>query len=473
MTSSASTVGSAQSLLAEDADDFIYIQGSPISPLSPSETESNEPSVVYIQNEMFLLPRAYEVEGLVKKTESGNMICSGVANKTEHVAIHKKKPSSDLAKQKSMLRDIRVMMHLNQVPNQNVIHLRDIVEPISYQAFRDMYYVTDLLDGNLGELIQKHRDDKTTLSEKQVASIVRQMLIGAKHISDAGLVHRNISPSTVLAKFHSLDVKLAHFENVRSKEYVPEPLKDIASEFAYRAPELLFGSEKLLGSQRSDVWSIGCIMAELLGADTLFKGENAQQTLETIVNFVGSPESRDMKYLNEQGMEIISRMPPVTHKRIESIVPGSSPLAADLMFKMLQFNKDRRISLQDAIEHPFFASLGKVKKPKHALKMEAFDFLYEEELIDSSAVKKKCYSTIEEFVEIKNEIRRAKLQQRSRSTIMLQSLQDRLTFKAPPSTASKSTSTIDLEVAPRKRKIAQNIEKAWAAIKPIICCCCV
>jgi serine/threonine protein kinase len=498
MTSSTpATVGSTQLLTEEDADQFIYIQGSPVSPLSPSETEGeNEPHIVYVENEMFLLPRNYEIESLVKRTNSGNLICSAYnTDKSDRVAIHKKKPSTNLQQQKSMLRDMKIMMHLNNNPHPNVIQLRDVIEPINFQSFRDMYYVTDLMNENLGDIIKRQREQTSHMTEKMVASVIKQILLGLKHINDHGLIHRNITPNTVLINLgvDKCEVKITQFGQCRTRDVDTERYDEGPS--CYNAPEEIFPKKGEKGSVRSDLWSVGCIMAELLGSEVLFKGENLQDQLERIVKLVGTPEKKDMRFLNEEGQEIIIRMKPVSAKKLEGNVPGASPAAVDLLFKMLQFNKDKRISINDAIEHSFFAILGKShkKSKKQQVKFTPFDISYESELVDSAAVKKQCFKFIEDFTRDKR--LRKEWQKRSslrkKGSILLNSMKKRMMFKFNPPPVQKPVelpSTIeeisisDNTVAeantsfqrktPRKRMLARNIQNAWTKVKPYICCCC-
>jgi len=103
------------------------------------------------------------------------------------------------------------------------------------------------------------------------------------------------------------------------------------------------------------VWSIGCIFAELMTRQTLFKGQHNLKQLEKIVEVLGYPPEEDLEFIdNENTLNYLRRLPRTKRIAWEEKIPGASPLALDLLQRMLRFSPDRRISIREAILHPYF-----------------------------------------------------------------------------------------------------------------------
>lgn len=124
----------------------------------------------------------------------------------------------------------------------------------------------------------------------------------------------------------------------------------------YRAPELLLCCENYGTS--IDVWSVGCIFAELLGRKPLFPGTECLNQLKLIINILGSQTENDIEFIdNQKARKFIQSLPFSPGTSFSELYPQAQPLAIDLLQKMLVFDPSKRISVNDALHHPYMSTL--------------------------------------------------------------------------------------------------------------------
>jgi serine/threonine protein kinase len=125
----------------------------------------------------------------------------------------------------------------------------------------------------------------------------------------------------------------------------------------YRAPELMLSADGHY-DQSVDVWASGCIFAELLGRAPLFPGADFKQTLSMHLKLLGSRPEEELEYIrSEEALKFLKEMPTYPRKPLSSQFPDASAKALDLLDKMLQFHPLKRISVDDALAHPYFDSV--------------------------------------------------------------------------------------------------------------------
>ncbi|XP_075510834.1 shaggy-related protein kinase alpha-like isoform X1 [Primulina tabacum] len=168
-----------------------------------------------------------------------------------------------------------------------------------------------------------------------------------------GVCHRDIKPQNLLVNPHTHQLKLCDFGS--AKMLVPgEPnISYICSRY-YRAPELIFGATEY--TTAIDMWSVGCVMAELLLGQPLFPGESSVDQLVEIIKVLGTPTREEIKCMNPDYREF--KFPQIKahpwHKIFNKRMPTE---AVDLVSRLLQYSPTLRFTALEACAHPFFDDL--------------------------------------------------------------------------------------------------------------------
>ncbi|KAG8663900.1 shaggy-related protein kinase epsilon [Manihot esculenta] len=168
-----------------------------------------------------------------------------------------------------------------------------------------------------------------------------------------GVCHRDIKPQNLLVNPHSHQVKICDFGS--AKMLVPgEPnISYICSRY-YRAPELIFGATAY--TTAIDMWSAGCVLAELLLGQPLFPGESGVDQLVEIIKVLGTPTREEIKCMNPNYTEF--KFPQIKAHPWHKVFHKQLPLeAVDLVSRLLQYSPNLRCSALEACAHPFFDDL--------------------------------------------------------------------------------------------------------------------
>ena len=268
------------------------------------------------------------------------------------VAIKKiRDPFLKKSTMKRLLREMKLLKHFNG--HDNIVSLYDIMtDPPNVPEFNDLYLVTSLYETDMHGVIRSLNN----ITEQHFQFFMHQTLRALKYIHSANVVHRDLKPSNILVN-SSCNVAICDFglgRNAASSSR--DPLTDYVVTRYYRAPELL--CECATYGKPVDIWSVGCIFAELILKKPFFRGENPLQQLQQILNKIGAPGDKEkLSFItNTTALHTISRY------QIESnYVPhfatnfpeGAAYLLLDLLKRMLQFNPDDRITVDEALNHPY------------------------------------------------------------------------------------------------------------------------
>ncbi|KAK4539018.1 hypothetical protein RGQ29_008619 [Quercus rubra] len=168
-----------------------------------------------------------------------------------------------------------------------------------------------------------------------------------------GVCHRDIKPQNLLVNPHTHQVKLCDFGSAKVLVSGETNISYICSRY-YRAPELIFGATQYTSA--IDMWSAGCVLAELLLGEPLFSGESAVDQLVEIIKVLGTPTREEIKCMNPNYTEF--KFPHIKayplHKIFHKRVP---PEAVDLVSRLLQYSPNLRTTALEAMVHPFFDEL--------------------------------------------------------------------------------------------------------------------
>ncbi|XP_063598214.1 mitogen-activated protein kinase 14B-like [Penaeus indicus] len=227
-----------------------------------------------------------------------------------------------------------------------IIGLLDVFTPsTSYGDFQDVYLVTPLMGADLNNIVKTQK-----LTDDHVQFLIYQVLRGLKYIHSAGIIHRDLKPSNIAVN-EDCELKILDFGLARPTE--SEMTGYVATRW-YRAPEIMLNWMHY--NQTVDIWSVGCIMAELLTSRTLFPGADHIQQLNLIMEILGTPPQ---EYLNritsESARNYIRSLPHMRKKDFKQVFRGANPLAVDLLEKMLELDSERRVTAAQALAHPYLA----------------------------------------------------------------------------------------------------------------------
>mgnify|MGYP002857927817 FL=1 len=285
----------------------------------------------------------------------------GGAGSTARLAIKKIKRAFDnTTDARRTLREIRILRHFGS--HENIIELKDVMRPPSV-PFEDVYLVYELMDTDLHQIIRSPQP----LTDHHSQYFVYQILRGLKYIHSANILHRDLKPENLLLNA-SCDLKICDFGLARALSDGKEE-QELMTEYVvtrwYRAPELLLSNETY--GWGIDMWSVGCILAELLQRRPLFAAPNLQESmahldqLKLIVKTLGSPTEEELEYVeSRRAREFLSSLPDAPRVSFEAMFPEASPEAVDLCDRMLQFDPRKRITVEAALEHPFIAPLHNI-----------------------------------------------------------------------------------------------------------------
>uniref|UniRef100_A0A7S0VBZ4 Mitogen-activated protein kinase n=1 Tax=Polytomella parva TaxID=51329 RepID=A0A7S0VBZ4_9CHLO len=361
-------------------------QGAPLEDLSKKEKESISQVHKEVFNQflvcgsLFECPAFYQPIKPIGKGAYGVVCSAKNLQNAEKVAIKKIANAFDsLINAKRTLREIKLLKHLN---HENVIQVKDLIPPSpTTEPFKDLYIVYELMDTDLHQIIRSNQP----LSEDHCQYFLYQILRGLKYIHSANILHRDLKPSNILVNANC-DLKICDFGLARASVNSAE--NGFMTEYVvtrwYRAPELLLSCAGYSAS--IDVWSVGCIFAELLGRKPLFPGKDYVHQLNLITRVIGSPLEEDLEFIsNDKAKRYIRSLPRNERADFQQLFPSAGPLALDLIKKMLVFDPTKRITVIEALAHPYLAGLHDLSDEPECSMSFRFDF--ESDLETTDAVR--------------------------------------------------------------------------------------
>ncbi|SCU99929.1 LANO_0F04390g1_1 [Lachancea nothofagi CBS 11611] len=252
------------------------------------------------------------------------------------------------------LRTLREIKLLRCFQHENIISIFDIQRPASFETFNEVYIIQELMDTDLHRVIATQ-----TLSDDHIQYFVYQMLRGLKCLHAAEVIHRDLKPSNLLVNANC-DVKLCDFglarcagTGVGSKNGDSGQMTEYVATRWYRAPEVMLTAAEYTFAM--DLWSCGCILAELLLRRPLFPGKDYRHQLLLIFQVIGSPTSKDLECVrSKRALQYLSTLPRYPSNRaLRGLLPEANPEGMDLLERMLVFDPRRRITAAQALKHPY------------------------------------------------------------------------------------------------------------------------
>ncbi|OWM66401.1 mitogen-activated protein kinase homolog 1-like [Punica granatum] len=280
---------------------------------------------------------------------SHGVLCAALNLDTnDKVAI--KKISNVFKDPKTAVNTLRELMILRQIQHENIIALKHVMLPSQRTRFEDVYLVFELMKTSLHNYIQTRKQ----LFEDQIRYFIFQILCGLNYLHSVNVLHRDLRPSNILVdsncRLKICDFGLSRATARRDSKF----MNPCIGAPWYRAPELLLGNNNYGPS--IDVWSIGCIFAELLGRTPIFPGSDPLNQLQRIISMLGTPGEEDLDFIqNEKARRYIKSLRYSNGTRLSSRFPKADSTGLDLLESMLLFDPNKRITAAEALNHPYMA----------------------------------------------------------------------------------------------------------------------
>ncbi|OWZ45106.1 extracellular signal-regulated kinase 1/2 [Cryptococcus neoformans c45] len=234
------------------------------------------------------------------------------------------------------LRELKLLKYFaEEGVSENIISVLDIIKPPSYDTFKEVYLVQELLETDLHRVIRTQ-----DLSDDHCQYFLYQTCRALKALHSAEIIHRDLKPSNLLLNANC-DLKVCDFGLARSTQtaFPAEGnnqgfMTEYVATRWYRAPEVMLSFR--MYTKSIDVWSVGCILAEMLSGKPLFPGKDYHNQLALILDVLGTPTIDEFHAITSKRSKDYIRSLPFRKKRtFESIYPNANPLAIDFLRKTL------------------------------------------------------------------------------------------------------------------------------------------
>ena len=274
----------------------------------------------------------------------------------EFVALKEIHLDSEEGTPSTAIREISLMKELK---HENIVRLHDVIH-----TENKLMLVFEHMDKDLKKYMDS-RGDRGMLDPVTIKSFMYQLLLGIAFCHDNRVLHRDLKPQNLLINSKG-QLKLADFGLARAFGIPVNTFSNEVVTLWYRAPDVLLGSRTYNTS--IDIWSAGCIMAEMYTGRPLFPGTTNEDQLQKIFRLMGTPSERSWPGIS-QFPEYKSNFTVYSTQSLSSILPQVDPVGIQLLSQMLQLRPELRCSAQQALQHPWFADLAQLRQQQAAQQM--------------------------------------------------------------------------------------------------------
>lgn len=266
--------------------------------------------------------------------------------------------TGDLVAIKKVLQDKRFknreLQIMRKLEHQNIVKLRFYF--YSSGEKKDEVYLNLVLEyvpETVYRVARHYSKNKQTIPILYIKLYMYQLFRSLAYIHSCGVCHRDIKPQNLLLDPESGVLKLCDFGSAKQLVRGEPNVSYICSRY-YRAPELIFGATDY--TSQIDVWSAGCVLAELLLGHPIFPGDNGVDQLVEIIKVLGTPSREQIREMNPNYQEF--KFPQIkAHPWAKVFRPRTPPEAIELVSLLLEYTPSRRIWPLEACAHSFFDEL--------------------------------------------------------------------------------------------------------------------
>jgi len=305
-----------------------------------------------------------------------------ISNAFEHVTYTKR-----------TLREVRLLRLLK---HDNLIGVLTLLPPLRSDGFKDLYIVCDLMETDLSSIIKSPQE----LSDDHIQFFIYQVLRGLKFLHTAQVVHRDMKPRNLLVN-SNCDLKICDFGLARIEFGCGSPgsgvkvaaMTDYVATRWYRAPEILLGWGRY--GRPVDMWAVGCVLAELLGRKPLFPGTDSHHQLAIISECLGKPGNQLLQEIDCEDMRgWVDELPDRDRIPLDELFPRANLDACTMLEGMLDLNPETRMTVEEALAHPYLTNLHFPDDEPEGPVLAAADFDFERAVLTGDELKDEILQEI-------------------------------------------------------------------------------
>jgi len=245
---------------------------------------------------------------------------------------------------------------MKELKHENIVSLHDVIH-----TENKLMLVFEYMDKDLKKYMDTN-GDRGALNPITIKSFMHQLLQGIDFCHTNRVLHRDLKPQNLLINSKG-QLKLGDFGLARAFGIPVNTFSNEVVTLWYRAPDVLLGSRTYNTS--IDIWSAGCIMAEMYTGRPLFPGTTNEDQLVRIFRIMGTPSERTWPGISQYS-EYKQNFQMFATQDLRTILPQIDPSGIDLLQRMLQLRPELRISAHDALQHPWFNDIA---QPRHQQQM--------------------------------------------------------------------------------------------------------
>jgi cyclin-dependent kinase len=243
----------------------------------------------------------------------------------------------------SSIREISLLKELNHI---NVVKLMDVIH-----LENKIILVFEYVEQDLKKLLKTKPNG---FEEKEYKSLIYQLLQGIKYVHKLKILHRDLKSENLLVSDDGV-MKIADFGLARGFGLPIKNFRNDVVSLWYRAPDILLGNENY--STSVDLWSVGCILAEMVNGGIFFQGYSEKEQINKIFKMLGTPNIKELPMYEKYPGWKEEKWESFPRKNFKELCPKLNNDGLDLLQKLLEFDPEKRISAADALEHPFFKDI--------------------------------------------------------------------------------------------------------------------
>ncbi|KAG0021504.1 Mitogen-activated protein kinase [Entomortierella chlamydospora] len=310
-----------------------------------------------VLNQQFIVDTKYQFIREIGQGAYG-VVCAAKNTQTgEDVAIKKVTKVFDktiLAKR--ALREVKLLRHFSG--HENITSILDM-DITNVMDFNEIYLVQELMEADLHQIIRSEQP----LTDAHFQYFIYQICRGLKYIHSANVLHRDLKPGNLLVNA-DCELKICDFGLARGFSDDAESNVGFMTEYVatrwYRAPEIMLSFQSYTKAS----------------GKPLFKGRDYVDQLNQILQILGTPDEATLRRVgSERAQAYIRSLPKMPKIHFQQLYPRASPLAIDLLEKLLDFDPAARITVEQALAHPYLAAYHEEDdEPSHD---QIFDFSFE------------------------------------------------------------------------------------------------